>query len=513
VAEFKAEQSDLPDILDRIPGCKVVVAGDVMLDRFIYGEVSRISPEAPIPVLKIQDEALMPGGAGNVLANLHGLEVEAVMVAVIGTDRAGEDIRALMQAKGLATDGLVEAAGRPTTVKTRFIASRQQLLRADAEDTDAIDAATASRLIEQATAAIKGAGALILSDYGKGALPPPVIAELIRLARAEGIPVLVDPKGRDYSIYRGASIVTPNRAELALATGGSPTSSDADIVAAASRLIETSGIGAIVATRSQDGMSIVDGNHQPVHLRTEALEVFDVSGAGDTVIATVAAALAAGASLVQAAAIANAAGGIVVGKIGTAAIRRSELRDALIHRESDIRQARDGRTAILDRARQARIVRMEEAEELVRKWKARGLRVGVTNGCFDILHPGHVRYLNDARDRCDRLVVGLNADESVRRLKGPTRPVNDESARADVLAALGSVDMVVIFGMDKDEDDKAVRLVEALRPDVYFKGGDYREDQVPEARTVRAQGGDVAMLTLYDGHSTTATIGRMKSGA
>jgi D-beta-D-heptose 7-phosphate kinase/D-beta-D-heptose 1-phosphate adenosyltransferase len=322
--------------------------------------------------------------------------------------------------------------------------------------------------------------------------------------------VLVDPKGSDYAVYRGATVVTPNRKELAEATNGMDTSTDAAIVAACECLMKQAGIEHVVATRSQDGMSVVSKNEKPLHLRTEALEVFDVSGAGDTVIAAIAAALAAGAPLHAAAAIANSAGGIVVAKVGTAAIRRGELHEVLVHRDLALQTGEQAQPAILDRAREARVVRMDEAQDIVRRWQARGLKVGLTNGCFDIVHPGHVGYLNRARDKCDRLVVGLNSDASVRRLKGPARPVNDEVSRGMVMAALGSVDLVVLFGDDPADEDKASRLVQHLRPDIYFKGADYREEDIPEAKIARAYGGDVCLVPLHEGHSTTATIERMK---
>jgi D-beta-D-heptose 7-phosphate kinase/D-beta-D-heptose 1-phosphate adenosyltransferase len=499
----------LPETLDRVAGVKVVVVGDIMLDRFVYGDVNRISPEAPIPVLKVKNEIGMLGGAGNVLSNLHGLDVKASVIAVVGADAPAETLKTLVREKGASPDLLIVAADRPTTIKTRFMAARQQLLRTDSEQSDAVNVSIEDKIIAAASAALKDAGALILSDYGKGVLTPRVLTALVAAAGKQAIPVLVDPKGGDYSIYRGATAVTPNRKELAQATGGMDTSTDAAVVAACRVLMKQAGVENIVATRSQDGMSVVPLNGNPMHLRTEALEVFDVSGAGDTVIAVLAAVLATGASLQSAAAIANAAGGIVVAKVGTAAIRRGELHDVLVHKDLALQAGTDG-PAILDRVREALAVRPDEALDIVRRWQARGLKVGLTNGCFDIVHPGHVGYLNRARDKCDRLVVGLNSDASVRRLKGASRPVNDENARGMVMAALGSVDLVVLFGDDPADEDKASRLVGLLRPDIYFKGADYKEEQIPEAKIARGYGGDVYLVPLYEGHSTTATISRMK---
>jgi len=502
----------LQDIVESLPHHSVMVVGDIMLDRFVYGDVHRISPESPVPVLSIQTENRMLGGAGNVLSNLAGLGVQAHILAVVGQDSDADAVRALLVEKNVDPAGLIIAPDRPTIVKTRFLASHQQLLRTDYERNGKLPEATEEALIKKAIEGLPQMGALILSDYGKGVLSEHVISTLIKKARKLGVPVLVDPKKADYSIYKGASIITPNRNELAEATNNMPTKTDDDIVAATTYLMKQAGVDAILATRSQDGMTLMRANKKlaPVHLRTEALEVFDVSGAGDTVIATVAAALAAGADLVAAAALSNIAGGIVVAKVGTAPIRRKELIAAIARKELDISdEAPEGR--ILDTAREAKVCDAEEAAEIVQRWKARGMKVGFTNGCFDILHPGHVSYLNQARARCDRLVIGLNSDASVKRLKGAERPVNEEQARAIVLGALGAVDMVVIFGDDRAEDDKPVRLIGRMKPDIFFKGGDYRESDLPEAPVVRAYGGQVELMSHFDGHSTTATIKKLKS--
>ncbi|HTK83621.1 MAG TPA: D-glycero-beta-D-manno-heptose-7-phosphate kinase [Patescibacteria group bacterium] len=495
----------------------ILAVGDIMLDRFVYGDVSRVSPEAPIPVLTIKDENLMLGGVGNVLSNLTGLGTKVHVLAAIGQDVSGQSVRRLVTERGADAKGLVEVVDRPTTVKTRYLASHQQLLRADFEKTDLISSSAEDALLQKAEALIDKVHAVILSDYGKGVLTPKVIAGVIRLANENKIPVLVDPKGKDYSIYKGASVVTPNRKELSEATGLA-AKTDAEVVNAAQTLIYKAGIEAVVATRSQDGMTVVrkqakgKGYDEPVHLRTEALEVFDVSGAGDTVIATLAAALATGAYLITAASIANVAAGLVVAKVGTAPVRRTELLAALDRKNLDLRPRETG-GAVIDTVREAPLCSADEAAETVARWKARGLRVGFTNGCFDILHQGHVQYLNRARDHCDRLIVALNADESVKRLKGAERPVNNEEARAAVLGALGAVDMVVLFGREKAEDDKPLKLIERLKPDIYFKGGDYKIEQLPEAPLVRAYGGEVSIMPLAEGHSTTATIKKMKGKA
>ncbi len=510
--------SDLNALAAALPGVSVLVAGDLMLDRFVYGDVHRISPESPVPVLSIRSEDAMLGGAGNVLSNLHGLGVRPVLLAAVAADEPGTRLRGLVRACGADETLLLEVSDRPTTIKTRYLAAHQQLLRTDFEKIKALEPAAEQALLAKAERAIKGAGAVVLSDYGKGVLTPVVIEGLIRLARAQNIPVLVDPKGGDYAIYRGAAVVTPNRKELSEATKGAATGSDQEVVAAATGLIERTGINAVVATRSQDGMSIVraradgKGYEEPVHLRTQALEVFDVSGAGDTVIATIAAGLAVGADLVQAAALANVAAGVVVAKVGTAPILQADLQSRLKTTDVDVRADGAGAARVIDRFHEAPVCSWAEAADQVRRWKIRGLKVVFTNGCFDILHRGHVDYLNQARARCDRLVIGLNADASVRRLKGAGRPVNDQDARAAVLAALGAVDMVVIFGSEAAEDDKPLEIIRALSPAMAFKGGDYRMEDLPEAALVKSLGGEMVIMPHYEGHSTTGTIKKIGSG-
>ncbi|MCB9982786.1 MAG: D-glycero-beta-D-manno-heptose-7-phosphate kinase [Rhodospirillales bacterium] len=512
-------EKQLGSIIEKMPNAKVLVIGDIMLDRFIYGEVDRISPESPVPVLAIKREDQMLGGAGNALANLVGLETGANIIAVIGDDEQGTAIKTQIEKLGFSGEGLFIDTNRPTTVKSRFLAGHQQLLRTDFEHKNPLSEELAEQLVKKTKAALKSVGALIISDYGKGLLCPETLIRIIEAAREQNVPVIVDPKGRDFSIYRGATALTPNKKELSEATRGAPVSTDEDIMAAATTLIEECGIEAVVATRSGDGMSVIRAGAEPVHLRTTDIEVFDVSGAGDTVIATIAAALAAGGTLEQAAALANLAGSVVVTKVGTASIRRTELAKALTSDHGDIMTRAGIEAQKHDRARKGDILGHSEAgwaeaAEHIRRWKARGLKVGFTNGCFDILHYGHVSYLNNARDHCDRLIVGLNKDTSVKALKGPERPVHDEDSRAAVLAALGSVDMVVLFGADQDGDDNtAIALLETLKPDIYFKGGDYTVDQIPESPTVQAYGGEVNVMPVYEGHSTTGSIAKMKNEA
>ncbi|WP_435640581.1 D-glycero-beta-D-manno-heptose-7-phosphate kinase [Micavibrio aeruginosavorus] len=473
----------------------VAVIGDIMLDRYVTGDAVRLSPEAPVPVLSNTTTRAVLGGAGNVLANLRGLGVRVHLAGVVGDDADAGTLRAMMADIGADAAGLLVATDRPTIVKTRFMAGNHHLLRLDAEEARPVGDDVAARLIAQVQAALKnGARALILSDYGKGTLTPAVIAGVIDAAKASNVPVLVDPKGRDYSIYRGASIVTPNRKELAEATANMPNATDGDIVVAARHLIKTSGIDCVIATRSQDGMSVVRADGTPLHLRAQARAVFDVSGAGDTVIATIAAGLAAGMDLDDAAHLANRAAGIVVGKVGTAPIMMDELEsgDAIS----------DMIAPVCDN--------WDDAARIVEGWRAQGLKIGFTNGAFDILHPGHVTYLAQARSRCDRLVVALNCDDSIRRYKSKDRPINDESSRAQVLAALGAVDLVVIFGRTAEEDDKAELVIRRINPDVLVKGADYEGKHVDGADYVQSRGGVVWLAPVVAGKSTTAIVKKLQ---
>ncbi len=484
---------DLITQLDTLAGARVLVVGDVMLDRFVTGKVERISPEGPIPILRVEREADMLGGAGNVLRNLTALGVRGDLIAVVGDDPAGRAVADLV-ARESAGDGagdvhLLVAPGRATTIKERYIAGGQQLLRADREARGDPPEAVISELVEAVRAALPGAGALVLSDYGKGVLVPEVLAAVIAAARAAACPVVVDPKARDFTAYRGATLITPNRRELAAATGRA-AESDEEIVEASRVLIERCGVEGVLATRSERGMTLVPRDGEVRHLQAEAREVFDVSGAGDTVAAVVAAALAAGASAADAARLANVAAGIVVAKVGTAVASLGELRRCLS-------------TSVLAAA-EFKVVDARGLEDRVARWRRAGLTVGFTNGCFDLLHPGHISLLGQARAACDRLIVGLNSDSSVRRLKGDKRPVQGEAARSAVLASLADVDLVVVFA-----EDTPLALIEAVRPDVLIKGADYALAEVVGANVVEGYGGRVLLADILPGHSTSRTIERL----
>lgn len=484
-----SEPSSLTALVNALRGARVLCIGDAMLDRFVYGDVDRISPEAPIPVVRILREAAMLGGAGNVVRNLVALGAKASFISVVGDDEAGRELGGLVGALDGVEPCLVVEPGRTTTIKTRYVAGSQQLLRADRETAAPIGEATVQRVLALAQDLLAQVEVLVLSDYGKGVLSPAVLQPVIAAAAVAGKRVLVDPKGRDYRLYAGATVLTPNRKELGEASA-MPVTGDSQIVAAARHVAESCGVAAVLATRSQDGMTLVEREGAPVHLPAEAREVYDVSGAGDTVMATLAAALAAGGSLAEAAKLANTAAGIVVGKVGTAVAYADELLAALHQHELN-----EG---------VGKIMTVDGVRDAVARWRHKGLKVGFTNGCFDLLHPGHVSLLSQARAACDRLIVGLNADASVQRLKGPTRPVQPEAARATVLASLSSVDAVVLFA-----EDTPLSLIAAIRPDVLVKGADYTVDKVVGADLVLGYGGKVVLAELAQGHSTTGTISRM----
>jgi len=483
------ERSALVPVVSALADARVLVVGDVMLDRFVTGAVERISPEAPIPVLKVDDETAMLGGAGNVVRNLAALGARAAFVAVVGDDEAAAGVSRLVDDLDGIDAFLVTAEGRRTSIKTRFLAGTQQMLRTDRETVAPLAPDHHHAVVEAAMKLMADCAIVILSDYGKGVLDDGVAEELIAAANTAGKTVIVDPKGRDYARYRGASVVTPNRAELAEASG-CPVVDAATANTAARTLIDALGFGAVLATLGADGMTLVPANDAPTVLDVEARQVFDVSGAGDTVVATFAAALAASADYGVSAQLANVAAGIVVGKVGTAVAYADDVVHALHHQ--DLSSA------------EAKVLGLAPALDRVETWRWRGLKVGFTNGCFDLLHPGHVSLLTQAREACDRLIVGLNSNASVTRLKGAGRPIQTEAARAAVLASLATVDMVVIFA-----EGTPLALIESLRPDVLVKGADYTVDEVVGAAEVQSWGGRVVLAQLEPGHSTTETISRI----
>ena len=461
-----------------------------MLDRFVTGVVDRVSPEAPIPILEVKDEAVMIGGAGNVVRNLVALGARAELVAVVGDDLAGTEVTALLDDTAGASAHLVTVSGRRTTIKTRFLTGGQQLLRTDYEANGALEESVRKRLFDLVSERLPDCGALILSDYGKGVLDERQVRALIGLADRNGKPVIVDPKGADYRVYRGATLLTPNLNELAQASGLA-VAGDAAVVAACRHIVAECGVGSVLATRSEQGMTLVEGDTVH-HLTARARDVFDVSGAGDTVAAAMAAGIALGVPALEAAQLANTAAGVAVGKVGTAAAYASEILTAL-HEAAFL-------------SSEAKVATLASACDRVETWRRQGRRIGFTNGCFDMLHPGHISLLNQARHACDALVVGLNGDDSVRRLKGENRPVQQEHGRAAVMASLSPVDLVVIFN-----EDTPIDLITALRPDVLVKGQDYAREEVVGANEVESWGGKVVLAEILDGYSTTENLRRLST--
>jgi D-beta-D-heptose 7-phosphate kinase / D-beta-D-heptose 1-phosphate adenosyltransferase len=483
---------DLIPLIERLREARVLCIGDVMLDHYVYGQVDRVSPEAPIPVLNIERESKTLGGAGNVARNLAALGARTSFISVIGNDDAGREIGHLLEAQEGAEVHVLVQPARTTTVKTRYVAANQQLLRADRETAAPLDPYCREDLLRLAHKLVSDQSVVIVSDYAKGVLTEGVALEIIRSARESGVPVIVDPKGGDPIRYRGADLLKPNRRELAHATG-MPVASEGEIVAAAQALIERCGFGGVLASLGQAGMMLVEPDGRVYAQRAEVREVYDVSGAGDTVVATLGAALGAGITTVDAARLANVAAGIVVGKVGTAVVYPSELVAWI-----------DGK----DIYATDKVVPRLHALDQVERWRRQGLRVGFTNGCFDLLHPGHVSLLRQAKAACDRLVVGLNSDASATRLKGPTRPVQTQTARAAVLASLAAVDLIVIF-----DEDTPLALIRAMRPDLLVKGADYRLEDVVGADIVKAAGGEVMLAEIMGGYSTSATIARFARSA
>lgn len=482
------ERSALIPIVESFSGKAVLCVGDAMLDRYVYGEVQRISPEAPIPVLRVEREVNLLGGAGNVLRNLLALGVRASIATMLGDDGEGEELQSLLARCEGAKAAITIAPKRKTTVKTRFLAGNQQLLRCDQESVEPLPASVQQQILANAIEMMCDHAVILVSDYAKGAVKGLMSQDLIDAAHRLGRVVIVDPKGDDYDRYRGADVITPNRQELEQATGKSL--SPGQEAAAAKNLADQFAIGAVIVTLGKEGMMLATRDGTVSHMPTDAREVFDVSGAGDTVIATLAAAMAAGASIHQGAELANVAAGIVVGKVGTAVAYASELVQELHRQDLSLSQSK--------------FLALEPARDRVDLWRRRGMKIGFTNGCFDLLHPGHVSLLAQARAACDRLVVGLNNDNSVTRLKGRGRPLQSEAARATVLASLASVDIVVMFS-----DDTPLQLIKALRPDVLIKGADYQIDQVVGADVVQEYGGHVLLARLEQGYSTSSTIDRI----
>jgi D-beta-D-heptose 7-phosphate kinase/D-beta-D-heptose 1-phosphate adenosyltransferase len=473
----------------------VLCVGDLMLDEFVYGEVSRISPEAPAPVIAVQRSETNIGGAGNVARNIAALGARCIFVGLIGEDDAGATLKAALAQQGLIESVLVSDPARPTTRKVRFVSEHfsTHMLRADWEMAAPASEKIEQELIDAILPLLPRADIVLLSDYAKGVLTARVIRNVIDAARKLGKRVIVDPKSANFAIYRGATLLTPNRREFAEATR-SRAGTETEIADAAQGAMLLADCEAMLVTQSEHGMTLVPRHGEAIHVPAHPVKVRDVSGAGDTVAAVVAVALAAGADWETALRAANAAAAVAVGKKGTAVVTSAELRRKILPH------------AYLA-AEEKIVAAAGDLDAHLEDWRKQGLRVGFTNGCFDILHPGHVEVLTAARGACDRLIVGLNSDASVKRLKGEGRPVQDERARAEVLAALEAVDLVVIFA-----ENTPIDLITRIKPSVLVKGGDYTRDQVVGHEMVEANGGEVLLIEVLPGFSTTSLVQRAREG-
>lgn len=469
-------------ILPDFGRANVMVVGDVMLDRYWHGPASRISPEAPVPVVKVNTVEDRPGGAANVAMNIASLGGSSRLVGLTGMDEAARVLNTKLAEVNVKCD-FVTSATHPTITKLRVLSRNQQLLRLDFEE--GFEGVDAQLILDRVQQALPHLGALVLSDYAKGALSS--IQQLIQAARRANVPVLIDPKGADFERYRGATLLTPNLSEFEAVVGH--CKNDDELVKRGTKLIEEFELSALLITRSENGMTLLQPDKAPFHMPTQAQEVFDVTGAGDTVIGVLSASLASGLSLEEACFLANAAAGVVVGKIGTSTVSPIELENA-------IRGRADTGFGVMDEA---------QLKKAVAHARLRGEKVVMTNGCFDILHAGHVSYLANARKLGDRLIVAVNSDASTRRLKGETRPVNPLAQRMIVLSALEAVDWVVAF-----DEDTPQRLIADILPDLLVKGGDYQPKDIAGSQEVWAAGGDVQVLNFEDGCSTSNIIKTIK---
>lgn len=465
-----------------------------MLDRFIYGDVQRISPEAPVPVLHLNNQKEMLGGVGNVANNILSLEGKAILIGLVGQDDYATRIRRLIQDKNIPDHTIISSAHRPTICKSRFIAANQQIIRADRESLVPLHPDEIRQLITAIDNTITQAQAIIISDYGKGVCHPEVVRFIIKKARQQNLPVFVDPKSRDFSLYKHATCITPNIIEASQAVQR-PLKTDKDFEIAGQELLNITQAQAILITRSEKGMTLVEKNAPPQHFPSRAREVFDVSGAGDTVIASLTLGVTSGLSLAESIHIANAAAGVVIAKAGTSTATIAEIQQEL--------QAQDsGETSSI---LTPELLSLDTLTLQVRKWRQQGYKIGFTNGCFDILHSGHVSLLKTARSHCDRLVVALNSDHSIQRLKGPDRPINPLPERAKLIGALRYVDAIIAF-----EEDTPLTLIHHLLPDVLIKGADYLGKEIVGSTVVEQNNGKVILADLKEGFSTTSLINKLK---
>lgn len=487
----------IQDFLKQLPHVKALVVGDLMLDEYLWGKTGRISPEAPVPVVDITCEDLRLGGAGNVVNNLQALGCCVAVCSVIGDDVDGRTLLTQLECnRAIDTSGIVLDSARKTSRKTRILASNQQMMRIDRESRLPLSAATEQRLLAdilrriQTTDDKQKVDVVFISDYGKGVLTDSLLQQVIRAGRSEGVPVVVDPKGSDYRRYCGATLLTPNRSEASEAAN-IDIHDESTLSAAGMKILCEAELDALVLTRSEEGMSLFQQNEEQIDLATQAREVFDVSGAGDTVLALIGIGLAASLTLKQAAIVANIAAGIVVAKVGTSTVSCQEI----LHNLSEGGLPEE-----------QKIQQVVPLNDILKHAHAHGKKVVFTNGCFDLLHAGHVSYLQRARELGDLLVLGLNSDASVQRLKGPTRPLVQQDDRAQVMAALACVDYVVIF-----DEDTPLELIETLHPDILVKGGDYTPETVVGREQVESWGGRVELISFVEGRSTSKIVDQIQS--
>jgi D-beta-D-heptose 7-phosphate kinase/D-beta-D-heptose 1-phosphate adenosyltransferase len=482
------DRTRVESIFSHTPEIRCLVVGDLMLDEYLWGKAERISPEAPVQVVDVLREELRLGGAGNVVNNLAALGAEVSVCSVVGDDENGWSLLKEFSRHDIDISAIFLDPARRTSRKTRVVAAHQQIVRIDRESREVVPVLYEQQVCSWIKTHIAEFKVVVLSDYNKGVLTPTVIATTIAAAATVSIPVLVDPKGSDYCRYRGATLLTPNRKEAEAAAGIS-ISDAASLARAAETIMAAVGLQHLLITRSEEGMSLFSAGAEAVHIPTVAREVFDVSGAGDTVLATLAFGMASGCTMAEAAGLANISAGIAVGKLGTSTVTPQEIIDAvaLSHRDSD-----------------SKIKRLDVLSALIAVEKSAGKRIVFTNGCFDLLHAGHVKYLQKARTLGDLLILGLNSDASVRRLKGAKRPLICQEERAHILAALDCIDYVVIF-----DEDTPLELITALRPDILAKGSDYAQESVVGREIVEGDGGRVELVSFVDGKSTTNLIERI----
>ncbi len=478
---------DINGLLDSIKKVHILVIGDLMLDRYVFGTVERLSPEAPVPIMQLTSITETLGGAGNVLRNLCSLGAKTSFISTVGTDKEGRILARMIGKTKVHETTLIGIPNRSSTVKTRFIANGQHLLRTDIENTEPINPNIKKDILIAVKNSIKSCDALILSDYGKGVLEEQVIYKIIQNAQKHKKPVIVDPKGLNFSIYKGSTIITPNTYEASAATR-LPTKTQNEVQNCGNTLINSGIAKMVLITQGSLGMTLINKNGS-IHFKAENREVYDVSGAGDTVVATLAAAYATGIGPTKSAKLANIAAGIVVGKIGTAVTLPEEI---IENSESKDYSNRLGK-----------ICNTKELKKHVSDWKKENKTIGFTNGCFDLIHPGHISLLKNAKLMCNKLIVGINSDKSVSQLKGNERPIQVATDRAKILAAMEFVDAVCIF-----DEETPINLVRLIKPKLLFKGSDYSIEQVVGKKEVESYGGKVILIDIVKGHSTSNLVGQ-----